>query len=169
MTANNHKSFLDNFAKFLIFLSFFIFVIGFSYDSFSKKSNEKYKTKNEVVDDGSSISITTTNENPTNPIDDSNGDTIIFSNTWFRNLSYNITGDYDKIIWYQIKNAQVQALNNSNNTIYKINSTSAKNLYDVYNNVSFYCEVIDFYNPNIVYSSKNNPITISIIQKPSRI
>ena len=165
MTANNHKSFLDNFAKFLIFLSFFIFVIGFSYDSFSKKSNEKYKTKNEVVDDGSSISITTTNENPTNPIDDSNGDISNTSgnNDYVDNTPVNNENNNSSNVPENNNSSNVPKNNNNkqnNSSIDNKNNNAVSNDLANINN-QLRNEIENEFNVTVKYGSETNGYSVS--------
>ena len=103
-----------------------------------------------------------------NILEDQNGNEITIGNNWTRNLSYTITGDYSKITWYSIKNAQTTTINNNSNT-YKLTATSTSNLVNIYNNMKYYCKVTDLYDTTKTYSSENTPITISIIIKTSKI
>lgn len=156
MTANNHKGFLDNFAKFLIFLSFFIFVIGFSYDSFNHKNNEKYKTKNNVVDDGSSISITTTSDVPNNTVNVP------------ENNSTNNTGDNGNYVDNTPVNSGTNNTqntpknNNSNNTdnTKKNNNVTVSSDLDTINN-QLRTEIENEFNVKVKYGDETNGYSVS--------
>lgn len=139
MTANNHKGFLDNFAKFLIFLSFFIFVIGFSYDSFSKQKREKYNTKNQVVDDGSSISITTTNnnsDNTTSVIDDGTSTNSSDDNNYIDNTTNNVNSGSNTPVSNGNNNQNNNSIENNNvvsNDLNKVNDQLRKEIENEFN------------------------------------
>ena len=151
MMANNRKAFLDSFAKFLIFLSFFIFVVGFSYDSFSNKKKINLDNKSKIQDNGSSISITTTDDHPV--VDSSNTDIVNDDNYTNTQDSNNYVEDNNSSNTSNTNNG-----NNSNNSNNKV--INKANDLDVVND-KLRKEIENEYNVKVFYGNETAGYSVS--------
>ena len=117
MKAKNHNSNLDIFAKFLIILSFFIFAIGFSYQSNFYNEDTGIKDKKAKLQDaGPSIDITTADD-----VNVANGDTVTNNDNVVTNNDNTVTNN-DNIKNNGSNEGYTNTTTNSNNTVSNSNN-----------------------------------------------
>ena len=148
MKAKNHKGFIDAFAKFLIILSFFIFAIGFSYQSGLTGSKDGDSNSENI--DNNSEPISTISITPSNGSDVvTNDDSIVpqpIDNGNTNNNDNNVSGN-NNLDNNSIKNDNTTG--NSNGTSAKVEETSLDDI-----NAKLCKEIEKQYNIDIQYGEE---------------
>lgn len=165
MRAKNHKANLDVFAKLLIILSFFIFAIGFSYDSnFNAESKVKKDNGEKVQDEGPSVSIT-----PNDGVDVVTNDSIdVVTNDSIESpvpSTENVEDNTPVVPNNNTENVTSSNSHSNNGNVVQQNVDSNNNLNDINNELRK--EIEHTFNINVKYGTETeNYIVANIATDP---